>query len=416
MRITRSTIIRFLFVGILLQSFLMKLPTGIENYIKYFDEVLLVLLLPFSMRGFRLGKKIVALRFFSIGFLLYIFMGFVSWINSDAPVNTLIIQTILSIKYPIVIYAIIGLLDEKSTWYLVEKHIKVLLIISIPLVIWQLALPSSYDYIFAEGAHHGKFVGFGGVYYSRAASFFWHPGEFAFFLSIAIGYFYFDYFLFKNKASVRWFTISALLLLSTLARQEIFSAIFLLTMFSFWFLGKNIPHIKIIILLFISLLFSKSVFNFLYAFYEQAEVSSGFYSIEPRVVFMHHAIQVANEYFPFGSGFGTFGGYASTLNKALYYKLGFEEYWWFNNDLFLTDTFWGNVLAESGWFGVTGYLISILSLIFGSMRMLIKNPKKDQMLLLYSLLSLALGSLTGAVYNSLLYIFLGSLFLRKKNL
>jgi hypothetical protein len=63
-------------------------------------------------------------------------------------------------------------------------------------------------------------------------------------------------------------------------------------------------------------------------------------------------LAVAQQYFPLGSGLGTYGGAgAQKFDLSLFQDLGFGRYWWFMQGKFLVDTYWPNVAAESGLFG-----------------------------------------------------------------
>lgn len=84
----------------------------------------------------------------------------------------------------------------------------------------------------------------------------------------------------------------------------------------------------------------------------------------PRAVLFLTAASVADEYFPLGSGLGTYGGAGSQKFDASFIEyLGFNRYWWFMKKNFLMDTYWPNFIAESGWFGFLAMLCCITSLI-----------------------------------------------------
>ncbi|WP_374511654.1 hypothetical protein [Niveibacterium sp.] len=71
-----------------------------------------------------------------------------------------------------------------------------------------------------------------------------------------------------------------------------------------------------------------------------------------RPIFFRDGFAIANDYFPFGSGLGTFGSVgAQQFDRSLYMRMGYSVFWWYRQDLFLLDTYWPNIFAESGWFG-----------------------------------------------------------------
>lgn len=84
----------------------------------------------------------------------------------------------------------------------------------------------------------------------------------------------------------------------------------------------------------------------------------------PRAVTYLTAATIANSHFPLGSGLGTFGGAgAKRFDDSYYWQLGFTQYYWFQKENFLMDTYWPNFYAEAGWFGLLAMMLSILVLI-----------------------------------------------------
>jgi hypothetical protein len=82
--------------------------------------------------------------------------------------------------------------------------------------------------------------------------------------------------------------------------------------------------------------------------------------LTPRLFFVQKSAEVARDYFPFGTGSGTFG---STIAKNhysdLYLDLGFADKWGLSADegLFLSDNFWPMVIAQYGVAGLVMILI-----------------------------------------------------------
>ncbi len=88
-----------------------------------------------------------------------------------------------------------------------------------------------------------------------------------------------------------------------------------------------------------------------------------------RNVFYEYAVENANTYFPFGSGFATYGSPEAAKNYSpLYYLYGFDEVWGMSPDYkaFLTDTYWASVLGQFGWIGMLLMIIVYLR-VFRSM-------------------------------------------------
>jgi hypothetical protein len=72
----------------------------------------------------------------------------------------------------------------------------------------------------------------------------------------------------------------------------------------------------------------------------------------PRSQIFQGGVQLATDYFPLGSGLGTYAGAgAEKFDLSLYQDLGFGRYWWFGRRDYLLDTYWPNSLGETGLFG-----------------------------------------------------------------
>ena len=86
----------------------------------------------------------------------------------------------------------------------------------------------------------------------------------------------------------------------------------------------------------------------------------------PRLLFLEGGIQLFKEYFPFGTGFGTFGSStAATHYSSLYYMLGFDKVTGMTptNTKFLNDTFWPMIFAQLGLFGAVSYIFLLLGIL-----------------------------------------------------
>ena len=96
-----------------------------------------------------------------------------------------------------------------------------------------------------------------------------------------------------------------------------------------------------------------------------------------RKILTDDSIRIANNYFPIGSGFGSFGSsmaaqhYSKLYQKLGYYKMkssGLDE----DGD-FLSDTFWPTVIAQTGWLGLVAFCLAILSMLI----YVIRSRKND---------------------------------------
>ena len=83
------------------------------------------------------------------------------------------------------------------------------------------------------------------------------------------------------------------------------------------------------------------------------------------------SIQIAADYFPFGAGFTSFGGWISVYHYSpLYYEYGLSNHYGLSerNPVFQQDAFWPHVLGEMGFIGCALFILAILSLMRSCMR------------------------------------------------
>jgi O-antigen ligase len=94
----------------------------------------------------------------------------------------------------------------------------------------------------------------------------------------------------------------------------------------------------------------------------------------PRAQIFSAAAFVADRYFPFGAGLGTFAGAgAEKFDTSLYEVLGFRNYWWYGHEDYLMDTYWPNSIAETGLFGAISLLMSYLLLFAYAIKCCLKS-------------------------------------------
>lgn len=84
----------------------------------------------------------------------------------------------------------------------------------------------------------------------------------------------------------------------------------------------------------------------------------------PRGVLLRTATDIARDYFPLGSGFGSFGSHISRVSYSnIYYIYGLSNIYGFTqwSPRFITDSQWAMIIGETG---ITGFIIYILILIY----------------------------------------------------
>lgn len=83
-----------------------------------------------------------------------------------------------------------------------------------------------------------------------------------------------------------------------------------------------------------------------------------------RPVLYRGGFTIGAQYFPMGTGLGSYAGIGAKLfDREMYERLGFSQYWWYRADQFLLDTYWPNFIAESGWIGAALMILMVCILM-----------------------------------------------------
>jgi len=102
-------------------------------------------------------------------------------------------------------------------------------------------------------------------------------------------------------------------------------------------------------------------------------IISTFVDIEQaRGVLLTTSIKIAKDYFPLGSGLGTFGSQASRINYSqVYYDYGLSGYYGLSPrfDFYITDSYWAMYIGENGFFIALLNLMVLVLLFMNSYRL-----------------------------------------------
>lgn len=96
----------------------------------------------------------------------------------------------------------------------------------------------------------------------------------------------------------------------------------------------------------------------------------------PRNIMLQDSIELANQYFPLGTGFATFGStLAAQHYSPIYTQLGYEKLdgMQSTNTSYLTDCFWPEIIAQFGWIGTVVFVIVVVLLLILAIRKIKKN-------------------------------------------
>lgn len=170
-----------------------------------------------------------------------------------------------------------------------------------------------------------------------------------------------EYFNKKNKI---WNIITIFVMISTLkTRAFILALVYIMLHYFFIWRKKKKIGLEIGMILILVILTGYSQF-------EHYFLNEG----TPRQMFVSGAIKLTKEYFPLGTGFGTYGSSAAAdYYSPLYYKLGFSNRWGMTpkTNYFLNDNYIPMVITQFGIIFTTLFLL----LLYKFCKEVIKDEK-----------------------------------------
>lgn len=152
---------------------------------------------------------------------------------------------------------------------------------------------------------------------------------------------------------------------------------FALSMFIMYFNGSAAGLLGLFII-FVLLIFTKIKFNVFYLIpfaivailMSYNEITGYLFNPDaPRNKMFYYSFITANQFFPLGGGFGSFGSYMAANNYSeLYYQYGFNHMWGMGPEAsgvqFLFDTYYPMIIGQFGYIGFIIYLVILIRLFF----------------------------------------------------
>lgn len=129
-------------------------------------------------------------------------------------------------------------------------------------------------------------------------------------------------------------------------------------------------------------------------------------SESPRVTLIKYGFKTANTYFPFGSGFATYGSDMAAKNYSrLYIRYGFENRYGLSliNSTCLNDCYFGMVVGQFGYIGMVVFLV-MLFLVFVPLDKILIN-KRVKALTVSIFIGLLISSIGTAIIKSSIGVF-----------
>ena len=319
-------------------------------FFSYMDEGLAMITTIYALILLLNKKKAIKITKYElialIFFLLYLFLGFVS----NATHNTIgfkhgILSMIMTAKGYMLYFScrvIFQYYDVKAS---ILKNISKVLEISLYILALIGIVNIPLNFLEDQGMRFGLHtvsIGFS------------HPTELAFFaiISMTTILLYYNYTN-KTKGELSVIIASSLLVLFTGRSKAIAFICVYIILFYFMKLIKKFK-LKYFILL-IPIMVYIALPRIISEFFNGA-----------RGYLYTAGYKIAKDYFPLGTGFGTFGSYMSReFYSPLYYEYGLSSVWGLSPSMpsYIADTYWAMIIGETGFIGVV-LLILVLYFIF----------------------------------------------------
>ncbi|MGX8851841.1 hypothetical protein [Amedibacillus sp. YH-ame10] len=316
---------------------------------KYYDELYSFLFFPLFVicRRKNPNKKFFDIndkKIFLLNFILFI-IGCFSTINNTRPLTSILPDIVICFKFVLSIYTtilLLKLLDIHKNINNLNKHLRLLTLFLFLLFILDIVFnlfPSGY---LRFGIRSMQLI-------------FEHPGRL-----VTVGVFllaflvYLENFRINNK---KYILLCIVLIASTL-RAKAFGTILFFIILYYWIIVKN-KKISI----------KHFIIASPFAAFASWQQISDYYLVNSqasRLLLTETSFKIANDYFPLGSGFSSFGSaYSIRPYSSFYYSYDLWDKWgvsveW-NQDI--SDTFWPMILGQFGYIGLLIYIGSLICLI-----------------------------------------------------
>lgn len=198
--------------------------------------------------------------------------------------------------------------------------------------------------------------------------------------------------LFSNKVKNKYVYICLIILASTMRFKAIAATVVILMIIIYVNnTNKKISILKLGVIGLVAIVVAWSQIEY---YFLDSEGS-------PRRMLIEASIEIANDFFPIGTGFGTFGSFVSGEHYSLAYELyglnktyGLME----GGTFFLSDTFWPMILGQFGYIGTFLYLLALILIFIKVQKEFKKNNKNVYLAKITCLVYLLISSIAEASF------------------
>lgn len=345
MKVNRHLIFLFVLYFFVFQSMIAQV-FPVFNYWDEFYALLCILIWAIHLKGKvrinnNLKTKVVILL------IIYICIGCVSnMIYSLQVIQAVLLDIFLNLKFFLGIGTTVYLFKNyslESHKCSIKFHIKIILT-----VLFVLIVINKIFHVFPQAN-----IRFG---LASEVLFFYHPTNFAaavFFLTVLLMLVYE-----KRPKDIIFIAMALLLIMSTLRFKAIASEIvFIYFYFIIIVLNKRIRLVYLIVLLPFVLLIGLDEFVFYFFSNSSMDMARG--------ALTYTSFLLARDYFPFGTGFGTFASALSAdFYSPLYHMYHINNVWGLGqlHSGYVSDVFWPMILGQTGVMGLLVYILIVVQL------------------------------------------------------
>lgn len=343
--------------------YLLVFQNFLQNYItpiRYFDEILALLIFPIIIIDMiKKRKEEIIVNKDSFVIIICLIMLVITGLYSNLKYNYQPIGIVLSDLLLVLKFFLVYFLSKKLWNYdfikkyntNILKHLKVIIMIFLLLTIGNYLLD-----IFPGEIRYGI---------KSNQLFYEHPTYLAavctFLLSFLI--------LLSKKIVTKYSLILFLLILTTMRFKAIGATVAIII--ALLYIRLSNKKLSIVKLAIIGCLIIVVTYN---------QISFYFFDVEgsARSELLKTSIEIAKDYFPFGTGFATYGSYYSSISYSfIYYIYNLSGIYGLspNNPSFITDSFWPMILGQFGVLGTILYLICLVK-IYNYIKLTFKLPNK----------------------------------------
>ena len=364
------TILYIILSIVLFQDVFAKyVPDPYSIYFTNFDEVLIIICLAIiTIMRLKLGKlnmnstdKLVLILL-----LIYFIIGTVSAVINGISVKTYLIGGYLAVKV-FLVYLIFSLTDW--TVEKIKKYLFCLAVLFCMIALYGLAavvvkplrlfdIPIEYYRVGIE----------------PAMSVFSHPGRFATIMTYLTLFSLGMYLVTSRKYLLGMMVLGTACIILSLRFKSVIgviAAVVFVMIFQFKKVKANKNYFPLILVFgFIAMIKWNSIVDIVTTQLNRYFLNSNLLAVQ-RWALYYYGFRIMLDYFPFGSGFGTYASWMSRVNySSIYYKYGLNQLFGLSESFghFINDTYWPSVIGECGVFGLISVLIILYSMLKQNLR------------------------------------------------